>query len=185
MHYNVQADKFTASFLSNTEMSRSWSSAHDWKSCKGQKLFESSNLSISANGSFIVQCAHWTIPLFFRTGSRPHSVHTAPLRKNACESLHLRHEKEPPPQVGVLFHKCLERFECVVAHASGMCMSQCEHWRIHLFFRTGSRPHSVHPLPCEKMHANLSISAYMKNLFCPGRAKEVFVVCFGGVWYNR
>ena len=29
-------------------MSRSWSSAHDWKSCKGQKLFESSNLSISA-----------------------------------------------------------------------------------------------------------------------------------------
>ena len=27
-------------------MSRSWSSAHDWKSCKGQKLFESSNLSI-------------------------------------------------------------------------------------------------------------------------------------------
>ena len=32
----------------NVEMSRSWSSAHDWKSCKGQKLFESSNLSISA-----------------------------------------------------------------------------------------------------------------------------------------
>ena len=32
-------------------MSRSWSSAHDWKSCKGQKLFESSNLSISAMSS--------------------------------------------------------------------------------------------------------------------------------------
>ena len=29
-------------------MSRSWSSAHDWKSCRGQKLLESSNLSISA-----------------------------------------------------------------------------------------------------------------------------------------
>ena len=27
-------------------MSRSWSSAHDWKSCRGQKLLESSNLSI-------------------------------------------------------------------------------------------------------------------------------------------
>ena len=32
-------------------MSRSWSSAHDWKSCKGQKLFESSNLSISAKNN--------------------------------------------------------------------------------------------------------------------------------------
>ena len=30
------------------EMSRSWSSAHDWKSCNTQKVFESSNLSISA-----------------------------------------------------------------------------------------------------------------------------------------
>ena len=72
-------------------MSRSWSSAHDWKSCKGQKLFESSNLSISAkikacllagfyfylrdgeiriklehpSGMFIGQCEHWLIPLFF------------------------------------------------------------------------------------------------------------------------
>ena len=31
------------------EMSRSWSSAHDWKSCIPQKGIESSNLSISAN----------------------------------------------------------------------------------------------------------------------------------------
>ena len=29
-------------------MSRSWSSAHDWKSCRGQKLLESANLSIAA-----------------------------------------------------------------------------------------------------------------------------------------
>ena len=29
-------------------MSRSWSSAHDWKSCIPQKGIESSNLSISA-----------------------------------------------------------------------------------------------------------------------------------------
>lgn len=33
------------------EKSRSWSSAHDWKSCRGQKLLESSNLSISATAS--------------------------------------------------------------------------------------------------------------------------------------
>ena len=31
------------------EKSRSWSSAHDWKSCNRQKRFESSNLSFSAN----------------------------------------------------------------------------------------------------------------------------------------
>ena len=30
------------------EKSPSWSRAHDWKSCRGQKLLESSNLSISA-----------------------------------------------------------------------------------------------------------------------------------------
>ena len=41
-----QLDK--AQFEQRVEMSRSWSSAHDWKSCKGQKPFESSNLSISA-----------------------------------------------------------------------------------------------------------------------------------------
>ena len=46
-------------------MSRSWSSAHDWKSCKGQKLFESSNLSISAknkslpSGRFLFLSAGW------------------------------------------------------------------------------------------------------------------------------
>ena len=30
------------------EKSRSWPSAHDWKSCKPHKGFESSNLSFSA-----------------------------------------------------------------------------------------------------------------------------------------
>ena len=45
----------TAAIISNVvkrnkylEMSRSWSSAHDWKSCIPQKGIESSNLSISA-----------------------------------------------------------------------------------------------------------------------------------------
>ena len=33
------------------EKSRSWSSAHDWKSCNRQKRFEGSNLSFSANES--------------------------------------------------------------------------------------------------------------------------------------
>ena len=32
----------------DTEKSRSWSSAHDWKSCNRYKRFESSNLSFSA-----------------------------------------------------------------------------------------------------------------------------------------
>ena len=33
------------------EKSRSWSSAHDWKSCNRQKRFESSNLSFSAKNN--------------------------------------------------------------------------------------------------------------------------------------
>ncbi len=36
------------------EMSRSWSSAHDWKSCIPQKGIESSNLSISAKNPAIL-----------------------------------------------------------------------------------------------------------------------------------
>ena len=49
VNYNSQADKSIGDFLGqHVEMSRSWSSAHDWKSCRGQKLLESSNLSISA-----------------------------------------------------------------------------------------------------------------------------------------
>ena len=44
------------------EMSRSWSSAHDWKSCRGQKLLESSNLSISAMSS---QAAYRLRRLFY------------------------------------------------------------------------------------------------------------------------
>ena len=32
------------------EKSRSWSSAHDWKSCNRQKRFEGSNPSFSAKG---------------------------------------------------------------------------------------------------------------------------------------
>ena len=117
-YYTVQADKLTASFLSNTEMSRSWSSAHDWKSCKGQKLFESSNLSISAmkkiphhrwgiffisvwrDSNYVRKPHRWLAStsantgrfLFFfaRAAARP--KFSLPLRKNARESLHLHHK---------------------------------------------------------------------------------------------
>ena len=57
-------------------MSRSWSSAHDWKSCKGQKLFESSNLSISAknkslpSGRFLFLSAGWRDSNQYRTSQR-------------------------------------------------------------------------------------------------------------------
>ncbi len=57
-------------------MSRSWSSAHDWKSCKGQKLFESSNLSISAkknsppSGGLFFFYAGWRDSNQYRTPRR-------------------------------------------------------------------------------------------------------------------
>ena len=97
-------------------MSRSWSSAHDWKSCRGQKLLESSNLSNSArkkepaagrfflftcgeiriyiehaSGMFIIQFSNWMIPLFFaRCLLCPNA--TPSLAKNAGESLQLCHK---------------------------------------------------------------------------------------------
>ena len=97
-------------------MSRSWSSAHDWKSCRGQKLLESSNLSNSAKkkepaagrfflfafgeiriliegpgGAFIVQCAHWTIPLFCFPISREKNKMQANLSNSAsCANIVLR-----------------------------------------------------------------------------------------------
>ena len=42
------ANKIALQSRTLTEKSRSWSSAHDWKSCNRQKRFESSNLSFSA-----------------------------------------------------------------------------------------------------------------------------------------
>ena len=56
--YNTQADIFTGKMVrAAMEKSRSWSSAHDWKSCNGHKPFESSNLSFSAmkETSFVYQ----------------------------------------------------------------------------------------------------------------------------------
>ena len=48
------------------EMSRSWSSAHDWKSCIPQKGIESSNLSISAKNPAILsdRGISFLLPLF-------------------------------------------------------------------------------------------------------------------------
>ena len=130
--YNDKADKLTETFrairscrvvgrartignrvgVKSTELSRSWSSAHDWKSCRGQKLLESSNLSNSAKkkepaagrfflfafgeiriliegpgGAFIVQCAHWTIPLFCFPISREENKMQANLSNSASEEL--------------------------------------------------------------------------------------------------
>ena len=36
------------------QKSRSWSSAHDWKSCKGHKLFEGSNPSFCAEKATVI-----------------------------------------------------------------------------------------------------------------------------------
>ena len=47
MWYYILVAKKAHNFIP-TEKSRSWSSAHDWKSCNRQKRFESSNLSFSA-----------------------------------------------------------------------------------------------------------------------------------------
>ena len=57
-------------------MSRSWSSAHDWKSCKGQKLFESSNLSISAKNNSLPSGRL----LFFDAGWRDSNQYRTPRR---------------------------------------------------------------------------------------------------------
>ena len=97
----------------HVEMSRSWSSAHDWKSCKGQKLFESSNLSISAKK----QLSHRKVgELFFisqgeiRKGherserNMPGACFGARVRAGAVpapgESLHLRQKTALSPKGG-------------------------------------------------------------------------------------
>ena len=53
-------------------MSRSWSSAHDWKSCRGQKLLESSNLSISATR----RNGFHSVPTFFFCKAKKNVIHS-------------------------------------------------------------------------------------------------------------
>ena len=49
VHYNSQADKWIIAFTwANVEKSRSWSSAHDWKSCIPHKGIKGSNPFFSA-----------------------------------------------------------------------------------------------------------------------------------------
>ena len=127
----------------HVEMSRSWSSAHDWKSCKGQKLFESSNLSISAKnkshpirvvfcfymvegeirimsehagGMFIGQFKNW--PILLSDFSVPRKEKT-----DAGESLHLRHKKQISHHWwGIcFFYLWLERFEQGTSEARETC----------------------------------------------------------------
>ena len=163
-------------------MSRSWSSAHDWKSCKGQKLFESSNLSISAKikacllagfyfyprdgeiriniehpgGVFICQCEHWQIPLFF-------------LWKNANG-----YSPSPPKRtvhlpVGCSFSMRDGEIRIQIEHPSGVFICQCEHWQIPLFF-LWKNANGYSPSPPEKstckskcfFQRNKSLSGFVK-----------------------
>ncbi len=58
VNYNRQADNRTEKFLSKyVEKSRSWSSAHDWKSCMPHKGIKGSNPFFSAikGSSFVYQ----------------------------------------------------------------------------------------------------------------------------------
>ena len=95
-------------------MSRSWSSAHDWKSCKGQKLFESSNLSISAKnkslpfGRFLFLSAGWRDSNQNRTSQR--DVHL-PVRTLADTSVFPRGKNAnvyspSPPEKSTCLGKC-------------------------------------------------------------------------------
>ena len=76
-------------FEQPVEMSRSWSSAHDWKSCRGQKLLESSNLSISAKNPVTITVTGFS---FFAVGikRRGRKVCFATTWKERSESIFSR-----------------------------------------------------------------------------------------------
>ena len=50
------------------EKSRSWSSAHDWKSCNRQKRFEGSNPSFSARKKALAAASAFFNKLYFTEG---------------------------------------------------------------------------------------------------------------------
>ena len=97
-------------------MSRSWSSAHDWKSCKGQKLFESSNLSISAKnnslpfGRLLFFNAGWRDSNQYRTSQRDVHLPVRALADTSVFPLEKRKrifsisaKKNSPPSGGLFF----------------------------------------------------------------------------------
>ena len=86
----------------NVEMSRSWSSAHDWKSCKGQKLFESSNLSISATSAAVLFGA---AAVFFRMAKLA-------LAKRAVWAYHSSGNRSRAPERGRIVVRYADRRVC-------------------------------------------------------------------------
>ena len=132
-------------------MSRSWSSAHDWKSCKGQKLFESSNLSISAknnslpSGRLLFFDAGWRDSNQYRTPRR--DVHL-PVRTLADTSVfplgkNANGYSPSPPKIkacllaGFYFYPRDGEIRINIEHPSGMFIGPCAHWLIPLFFPSG------------------------------------------------
>ena len=90
-----------------------------------------------------------------RPGLNPLKGKVNPLREILSKQCNKSMKRIPHRWVGDLFHKCLERFECDIAHAGGMCMSQCAHWRIPLFFRT--RPTTLGTAPPLRKNAGESL----------------------------
>ena len=144
-------------------MSRSWSSAHDWKSCKGQKLFESSNLSISAknnslpSGRLLFFDAGWRDSNQYRTSQR--DVHR-PVRTLADSSVfplgkNANGYSPSPPKItvchsaGCCFLMRDGEIRINIEHPSGMFICQCEHWQILLFF-LWKNANGYSPSPPEK-----------------------------------
>ncbi len=157
-------------------MSRSWSSAHDWKSCKGQKLFESSNLSISAKKNRSPTIGGGSVFYLWlerfeqgtseaRETCRGHVSVPAcvPARCPRRANLSISAKKNRSPTIGggSVFYLWLERFEQGTSEARETC-------RGHV-----SVPACV-PARCPR-RANLSISAKQN----PVRLDGVFIIsCF-------
>ena len=153
------------------EMSRSWSSAHDWKSCRGQKLLESSNLSISAMKHIphrlVGDMFHKWLERFEKGTSAARETcrghvsvpECVPARCPRRANLSISAMKHIPHRlVGDMFHKWLERFEKGTSAARETC-------RGHV-----SVPECV-PARCPR-RANLSISA--KNESHPAGVAFIF-----------
>ena len=146
-------------------MSRSWSSAHDWKSCKGQKLFESSNLSISAKnnsrpfGRLLFFNAGWRDSNQYRTSQRDVHLPVRTLADTSVFPLEKRKrifsisaKKNSPPSGGLFF------FYAGWRDSNQYRTSQRD---VHLPVRTLADT-SVFPL--EKRKRIFSISARKKHL---------------------
>ena len=131
----------------HVEMSRSWSSAHDWKSCKGQKLFESSNLSLhlrqtkprpvgrgflfGGNGRVRALAARSAV----RDGCPQAGVSKANRRRRLLgrrrENLSISAKnKSHPIRVVFCFYMVEGEIRIMSEHAGGMFIGQFKNWPI-------------------------------------------------------